>query len=297
MKCESFGDLEYIYCPYCGEDDAAILAKGHYPYALGDILALVKCSSCGFIYTNPRPSDGWYKNYLEHCMLNKLGVTGGSYERQMKEKGNFYKKILILLKMQRSQGKPKLLDIGCAGGAFLDMALEEGFEAMGCDCESTEVYNTLKNKKLNLLVGSLEKLGLKKESFGIITLLDTLEHVRDPLKMLKHIHGLLMPGGILLIVVPNFSLYYLQYKLGFKKINIQHFAVWTHVNFFTPYTMTKFLTKATFKEIKFYTLDLYKEANKNKILQGLANFVKKLIFYLTFSRINFHFPIIVICRK
>ena len=51
---------------------------------------------------------------------------------------------------------------------------------------------------------------MESESVDIVALMGVLEHLHDPLKTLQRVHGLLRPGGVLAVYVPNFS--YLRIK-------------------------------------------------------------------------------------
>src|SRR5690606_20946181 len=62
-----------------------------------------------------------------------------------------------------------------------------------------------KNKGLNVFEGSVEEIGLEKESYDIITSFEVIEHLTYPKEHLEELFRLLRPGGILYITTPNFN--------------------------------------------------------------------------------------------
>jgi SAM-dependent methyltransferase len=54
-----------------------------------------------------------------------------------------------------------------------------------------------------VLVGELEAASARLPSFDVCVLWDVLEHVRDPLRLLQTVQGLLAPGGVLALATPS----------------------------------------------------------------------------------------------
>lgn len=108
------------------------------------------------------------------------------------------KKFLSFLPQSTSRGK--LLDVGCAFGYFVELALHRGYDAYGFD------PSTFAAKKASLLVGkkriqvgTINEIGYPKASFDVITMFDVFEHLQDPLNDMKKLQSLLKPDGVILI--------------------------------------------------------------------------------------------------
>jgi 2-polyprenyl-3-methyl-5-hydroxy-6-metoxy-1,4-benzoquinol methylase len=92
-----------------------------------------------------------------------------------------------------------LLDVGCAMGAFLEVARKNGWEITGVELSEFGSAYARNNLKLNVYTGSLEdaidKGQIQGNSFDVVTLWDTLEHLTDPAALLKKVNHVLKDGG------------------------------------------------------------------------------------------------------
>jgi 2-polyprenyl-3-methyl-5-hydroxy-6-metoxy-1,4-benzoquinol methylase len=96
---------------------------------------------------------------------------------------------------------PRLLDIGAAQGALLEEALRMGFDAEGLDhCEAN--VREACARGLNVKQAAAEDLDCR-DTFDVITMMDLIEHVTDPMRVLKAAHRALKPAGELVVYTPN----------------------------------------------------------------------------------------------
>jgi len=98
----------------------------------------------------------------------------------------------------------RLLDIGCAGGTFLDEARTEGFEVAGIELNPSMAEHARATYHLDVMISRIEDVPLNtwSRAFDIVTLLDCLEHVPQPLAAIRKIHRWLRPGGHVFIRGP-----------------------------------------------------------------------------------------------
>jgi len=110
-----------------------------------------------------------------------------------------------------SGSKKSALDIGSNFGLFTELLKNKGYDAYGIDVNKDKVSWAKKNAKAKYSFGTAEKIPFKKNSFDVILLLATLEHILDRGKALKEINRVLKPGGKVIITLPNtFSYFYLR---------------------------------------------------------------------------------------
>jgi 2-polyprenyl-3-methyl-5-hydroxy-6-metoxy-1,4-benzoquinol methylase len=104
---------------------------------------------CGFCYTSPRPTLHFSQAQRTPEVRNRLPAAGVleperqyqaatvfDYAHQLASDSN-YRSGLAALKRVRAHGT--LLDIGCAGGRFVELAREVGYEALGCDISEAAI--------------------------------------------------------------------------------------------------------------------------------------------------------------
>jgi cyclopropane fatty-acyl-phospholipid synthase-like methyltransferase len=116
----------------------------------------------------------------------------------------------------------RLLDLGCAMGSLLEVALELGWEPHGVELSSFAAKIAAERIGADRIhSGRLEDAGLVEGSFAVVTMCDYLEHVPDPSDTLARVRRLLAPGGRALVVCPDngaiyrrlFGRHWIEYKL------------------------------------------------------------------------------------
>src|SRR5262249_6939226 len=100
-------------------------------------------------------------------------------------------------------GQGRLLDFGCGSGAYLREMNSRGWRVVGLDTSRKVVERVRQELGLAAFVGSLPHLDLEAESFDVITMWHALEHVHEPMPVLREARRLLAPGGKIVISVPN----------------------------------------------------------------------------------------------
>ena len=146
-----------------------------------------------------------------------------------------------------------VLDVGCAGG-YLGEALRR-YKSCRCfgieyDDERREearargVYEELSDDDLNHPAGCA--FGKWKDKFDYIIIGDVLEHLMDPLSALSALKECIVPGGELLISLPNIA--HASIKAGLMLNQFRYadegFLDRTHLRFFTAENAAKFLSDA-----------------------------------------------------
>ena len=262
---------KYVNCNLCGLNSTEIVQKAEYPFQV------VRCKECSLAYTNPQPDkksidDHYQEEYYKEWI-----------EKQMKKRIQMWRKRLGELKEYKKGGR--LLDVGCGVGTFLGLAKKEGFEIYGTEISEYACSYAKNRLKGDIFCGDLEKAHFSPESFDIVTVWHTLEHLPNPLASLKEIHRILKKGGLLVVAVPNLNNYILRilYLLakGKKLMLFSGQAKEWHLYHFSSRTLTSLLKKAGFKTIN-SGLDLSQITLAKKIVDFLT-FVVFLIFKKNFG--------------
>jgi 2-polyprenyl-3-methyl-5-hydroxy-6-metoxy-1,4-benzoquinol methylase len=108
--------------------------------------------------------------------------------------------VLDILRKRRG----RLLEIGCAGGFFLDEARKRGFDVVGVELNATMANHARDTLGLSVIQGRIEDIDSDplRQSFDVIVLMDVLEHIPDPRALFHKIADWLVPNADLLIRGP-----------------------------------------------------------------------------------------------
>lgn len=98
----------------------------------------------------------------------------------------------------------RLLDIGCGTGTMFGFLAERGF-LVGLEPSRRAIqYAGIRNIG-HLVRGEAARAPFADQTFDIISLFDSLEHMEDDRAALKRVHGMLRSDGVLLVTVPAFQ--------------------------------------------------------------------------------------------
>lgn len=98
-----------------------------------------------------------------------------------------------------------LLDIGCGAGAFLRIARAAGYRVTGLELNASLAQRARDTSGAEVVVGDAGCTTLAGRRFDVVTVLDLIEHVPDPVGVLRRCADALTPGGHLVVYTPNHS--------------------------------------------------------------------------------------------
>jgi 2-polyprenyl-3-methyl-5-hydroxy-6-metoxy-1,4-benzoquinol methylase len=186
-------------CDLCGTSSQRVR------YRLGDVDVL-QCTNCGLVFISNKRAAPPQKQLYNPDYFNARGeyflqvhdqdvarLSGGHIES--------FRQGLKLIGQYKQGGR--LLDVGCAVGIFLSLAMREGWEVSGADISE---YATAAARKLcgvEIHTGEIGDLALPEASFDVITMWDVVEHFTHPRQTLQAVHRILKDDGIVLLDTPN----------------------------------------------------------------------------------------------
>lgn len=186
-----------VCCCVCGCQEAR-------PLGAVFTLGMVKCRGCGLIYRNPPSSAedlarAYSGDRTDFAREDRVG------EQRKQQFGRFLKRA----------GVPgRLLDVGCGYGLFLKLAREAGWQATGVDLNVQAVTYAKTRFHVNALCGDLRDFRFQDGSVDVVTLWNVLDHVSDPIDILREVHRVLKDDGLVFIRTPNAVWHYLNLQLA-----------------------------------------------------------------------------------
>jgi len=220
---------------------------------------VINCKSCKFIHVHPIPSNeelyALYNN--DYYQKTKPDYIQGNEKYIQYLNYTFDEKLDILEKHVSSKSR-KILDIGSGPGFFLRRARQRKWQVLGIE-PSPIAYNHSKKHNIPTIQKFFHQVNIKQiGKFDVIHIFDVLEHVNDPISMLKKSYSLLKRGGMIVVEVPNdFNPLQkvVQKVLGKKEYWItlssdsKNSGNLDHINYFDFSTISDVLTRTGFKII------------------------------------------------
>jgi SAM-dependent methyltransferase len=192
-------------CCVCELDTALPVGLGEdFEYRVSaDSFLAVRCPTCSTIFLNPRPAPA------EEARLYPAKYH--AFEFSAERFGLIYRirrrlEARRLLAWCRSlPADARILDVGCGDGFHLRLLADYGAKSWhleGVDT-SPRAVEAARRGGLNVWLGDVRELDLRAESFDLVLLVMTIEHVADPAGLLDAVASLLKPGGRVVIVTDN----------------------------------------------------------------------------------------------
>lgn len=231
--------METTACPLC-ESSRNTVCMSQYDVNLGRdperLFSLVQCTDCRLKYLNPRPTRQEIRNFypteyypaaelhqrkpvdrlvkrlsrgiklaLREAYYGYPGSPRPGWKRLLQRillLPEFLYRRLMGREILPFHGQGRLLDVGCGPGRLLQELREHGWEVYGVDFSPVAVERA-RSVGLAVTQGDLIGAAYEKEVFDVVLFNHSLEHMYDPVSMLREAYRILKPGGRLVLYLPN----------------------------------------------------------------------------------------------
>lgn len=271
-------------CYLCGSN-GAILYTGLRDYLFGvpGEWSVRKCpnSQCGLIWLDPMPIEEdiikAYQTYYTHDTINNQQFSPSKFYQMVRDGylqykcgytqgvGSRWYQLLAPLAHAYPTGAEqvlcnvmflpnpmsgaKLLDVGCGSGQFLERMRNLGWQVEGNDFDPAAVAAALA-KGLNVRLGTLVDQNYPDEAFDVVTMSHVIEHVYDPVGLLREVRRILKNQGKVVLLTPNTgSLGHQYFRQDWRGLEVPR-----HIYLFNIENIYQMFARSGFNQIKVQTL-------------------------------------------
>jgi len=230
-------------CQACGQEGFKVFTEAS--FLEGDQRWIVTCPGCSLSLLWPLPSadeiQAYYSN--DYFDFDRWGQEGG---------GHYYAR-----KISRIKKKGRFLDVGCATGFFIrGIRDQSAWLVYGIEMSAQAAGYARDKLRLDVRQGSLEEARFDSGYFDFIRINNVLEHVTDPLALLREGARVLNSGGLIEMAIPNglndrqgfLDYFRLRGKRGLSKDG--------HLYFFSSRSLELLVKKAGLKIQQAYSASL-----------------------------------------
>lgn len=243
-------------------------------------LVVIQCLECGLT----RQSD--YAESLTRIRSNFADSSAYYTERDLDSTGKIE---LNQEKMVRTsdiiekivtefQPKSLVLDVGCGSGEFLQGLKRTGLSTVGVEPSVSKSKYARDILGLEVTTALYDDALFPPDSFGVITFIQVLEHVENPLETLSTAYQHLHSGGYLVIDVPGYNNpRFLLYRLTKYKKIVKRDFIPSHNFYYTRKTLSQIVELVGFRVIETLTgRYAVKYSNKHGLFKYMLKSLDKL---------------------
>jgi SAM-dependent methyltransferase len=222
---------EPVPCNLCDVDDATVV----FGAGVAQISQIVRCRRCGLMYASPR---GKQPDHLEIAAWtdpnwDAIANNPRRFEKEQLQVRDYARTRSALNRLHPERGR--LLEIGSGYGFLLAEFKKDGWEVLGVEPDQYGCRYASEKLGVSAVNSILENAGIPDRAFDVVLLNHVIEHLDDPLGLLREINRVLKPNGHLVIETPRYD------SLMFKLLGRRERSVSCngHIYFFTTESLQK----------------------------------------------------------
>lgn len=180
-------------------------------------------------------------------------MKSSHYQQKSVHYGIAHTRLARILELAGSIQSKKILDVGCARGYVGQRLREKGNWVSGIEMSepAASVAVNVLDKVYIFDVEYRWPEEIKSERFNLAVVAEVLEHVFDPVEVLKAVSRVLESDGQVIITTPNFLTWTNRLKIlfGLFRYTEQGLLDFGHIRFFTYGYLKQVLAESDFKII------------------------------------------------
>jgi len=211
---------------------------------------VIGCNTCGFKHVIPIPTPEEMNKYYSKQFIPERPLYIERFHEDLDWWKMVYKEKYKLFEKYLPPNCRRILDIGCGLGLFLKEGIKRGWKTIGIE-PSQQAAKHAKNLGLEIIDKPFDEYYIGRiGKFDVIYMHEVLEHIPDPIGIIKIVYQLLKTNGLFCVIVPN------DYN-PLQKIFCEQsdFEPWwiappVHVNYFTFDSLKQLLCSHDFKVLQ-----------------------------------------------
>jgi len=148
----------------------------------------IRCARCGVATTSPWPSDEQLAKAYAVWYRPSAGRFSGVGDAVLKRTRS-----ALASRLHRVLPEGPVLDVGAGDGTLVEAFRRHGREAVGVDPYASGASPHVRAVEFEEMTGG----------WSAVIFWHSLEHLRRPVRALRHAADLVVPGGVLVVAVPN----------------------------------------------------------------------------------------------
>jgi SAM-dependent methyltransferase len=240
---------------------------------------LARCRSCGFAQPQEIPT---LPRFFDRMYDQRWSADWVASEHDATYKDFIFRSILRKLDTRVRAHPRRLLDVGAHAGRFLWLAKQAGWDVEGIELNPRTAAYAHQRTGAPVHQINAQTLADTGARFHAITLTDVLEHIPEPVVLVRTVARLLEPGGCLAVKVPCGRSQWFKERLLSRvtRHDVSLAGNLVHVNHFTPRSLKLALERAglTRVEVSAGAPELI-GGDQPLVLRSLSNVVRLGVYY------------------
>jgi len=218
-------------CFLCGADESTpCWSTPDRAFSVPGVYTVVRCRRCGFLYQRPRVcderlADCYPDHYPRHQEPSpRLALEGSvarvraaryalatdlGYDALRGDPADALTRLRARLLRRRLRwdvpawrGRGRYLDVGCGSGGSIGAAKALGWRVAGIEVDEAAAAKARRFSD-QIYVGDVLTADVSPGAFDVVSAFHVLEHVPDPVALVRRMLEWLAPDGLVIVEVPN----------------------------------------------------------------------------------------------
>lgn len=240
-------------CPLCDSrpEKHRLLIRTHantVGWTGGPFSRVVICRDCGLAFLSPRATRADYVRFYRDFNGSEDAILAETAAPPRRELARHIAEFCRRDQLESQGEVPRILELGAGVGDVLAAVRDSwGATAVGVELSTAAARRARQLHGLEVWENDIEQLKLDARSFDLILMSAVLEHMMDPISVLRAARTALKPGGLLFLRVPDLTRISLCVRRGELAQRVFKFV---HTYYFSPHTIQGLLERVGFTAVR-----------------------------------------------